>query len=498
MRYHIIRFMTLSAALGLLGSCSKKLLNLNPYDSIALSQSFQKASDAQQWDNGMYASLRGNVYGEFSMATDIQADQLNATLDYGNNYGFQQTWQGFLSDDYTISGEWSGYYTALANVNVALAGFPQIALTNAQDTATVQQCTGDAYLARAFYYLQLVLRWSKAYNPSSASTDLGVPLVLKYDINALPARATVAQVYTQILSDLAQARALLNGVPGSAGSLRFTRDAVLALEARAKLYMQDWHGAEAAADSLIATGTYPLIKQQATFTAYWTTDQPGETIFQCNASQPNEVPNANSVYLNYNSATGANDPWYIPSQWVVDMYDASDIRKGTYFINTSTIIQGNPFTLWMVNKYPGNPALFTGTYSNYEQAPKVFRIAEVYLISAEAAAGAGDPATALTSLNALRTARGLGAISSGISVDSLTSAIRDERFRELAFEGFRLDDLKRWNLGFTRYDPQNPNALTPGPNFTTLSEAAGADKFVWGLPTNDITINPNLVQNPGW
>ena len=488
------------AGLGILltTACSKNLLNLNPSSSIALSESFQKASDAQQWDNGFYASLRGNVYGQQYMATDIQADQLNATLDYGNNYGFLQTWQGFLSTDYTISGEWSGYYSALANVNEALAGFPLIIPTDAADSATLQQCTGDAYLMRAYYYLELVLRWSKAYNPTTAASDLGVPLVLKYDISALPARASVAQVYTQILSDIAQARALLGGIAGAPGSARFTQDVVLALEARVKLYMQDWKGAQTAADSLIHSGTYPLITTQAKFISMWTNDLPDESVLQLSASQPNEVPNANSVYLSFNTATGAYDPLYIPSQWVVDMYDAADIRKAAYFINAPAIIQGSNFNLYMVNKYPGNPALFTGSISNYEQAPKVFRIAEMYLISAEGSAEQGNAATAQATLSLLRTARGLPAITGTISADSLTNAIQDERFRELAFEGFRLDDLKRWNQGFTRHDPQNINALTPGANFTTMTQAAGADKFVWGLPSNDITINPNLTQNPGW
>jgi starch-binding outer membrane protein, SusD/RagB family len=486
-------------SLTLMTGCSKKLLDLHPYDNIDLGQAFEKVSDAQQWDNGMYASLRGNVYGTYTMATDIQADLFNATLDYGNNYGFLQTWQGFLADDYTISGEWSAYYNAIANLNVALNGYKQIVPQSAQDTAALAQYTGDAYLARAYYYLQLVLRWSVAYNSSTAASDPGVPLVLDYNINALPARATVQQVYAQILSDIGQARSLLAGVAGSPGSATFTSDVVLALEARTKLYMQDWVGAQAAADSLINSGVYPLVTDQATFTSMWTNDLPNESILQLNASQPNEVPNANNLYLNFNAATGAFDPLYIPSQWVVDMYDPADIRRGTYFMDTSVIIQGNAASgIYLVSKYPGNPQLFTGATSNYEQAPKVFRIAEMYLISAEAAAQSGNASSALSTLNALRAARGVAAIGSAISADSVTGAVRAERFRELAFEGFRLDDLKRWNQGFTRHDPQDQNLLVPGPTYTSLSEPAGAPKYVWGIPSNDITINPHLVQNPGW
>lgn len=475
-------------------SCSKKLLNLNPSNEIALGESFTQVSDAQKWDAGMYASLRGNTYGQFIMATDIQADQLNATQDYGNNYGGQHTWEGFTAGDYTISGEWSQYYSAIASIDVAIEGFAGIKPTNATDSASLNQYLGDAYLARAYYFHQLVLRWAKAYDPSTASTDPGIPLTTKYDYTALPSRATVADSYTQILSDITAARALLNGVTGSTGSKTFSQDAVLALEARVKLCMQDWAGAKVAADSVIATGTYPLISNQADFANIWASDAGDESIVQLNASQPQEVPASENVYISFNSSTGFNDPLYMPAQWMVDLYDNADIRKTAYFLNGSVAIQDVEYdNVWVVNKFPGAPYLQTGTYSNYEQAPKIFRVAEDYLISAEAAFQAGNTGAALTTLNQLRVARGTAALGAVTLQD-----IMDERTRELAFEGFRLDDLKRWNLGFTRHGSQNPNMLVGGANYTGQTQPAGAPKFVWGLPTNDITLNKNLVQNPGW
>ena len=155
--------------------------------------------------------------------------------------------------------------------------------------------------------------------------------------------------------------------------------------------------------------------------------------------------------------------------------------------------------MWCVNKFPGNPALFTSTYTNYQHAPKVFRSAEQYLIYAEAAAkvGGASEALALTTLNALRSARGLTALS-GVTGSALMTEIRNERTRELAFEGFRLFDLKRWHLGFTRGTAQDLGAINVGSNYNTISIVADANQFVWGIPTYDININTNLVQNPGW
>lgn len=478
-------------------SCTKQL-EKHPYDAIDLSQSFQSVKDAKSWDNGFYAKLRANVYGIFTYSTDVQADELNATLEYGNRNGFPHRWEGFLSTDYTIRDVWRGYYNAIANINVAIDGFAGITPDGDDEKAELDQYLGDAYFGRAYYYSRLILRFAKPYEPSTASTDLGVPLLTKYDLEGMPARATVKEVYDQILSDLAKAKSLLGGVKLQPGSTRFNNDVVSALEARVKLHMQDWEGAASAAKSLIDGGKYKLIDNAADLKKMWTNDLPQETIFQCFLSQ-DELANTNAIYLGYQPDDNKYRPDFIPSQWVVDAYSDNDIRKGVYFLKDSVIIIGKTYTdIYLVNKFPGNPEYFTSASTNYENAPKIFRIAEMYLILAEAQYHT-SPISALVTLNALRQARGL-APSIGLSGDNLFQAIKDERFKELAFEGFRLDDLKRWHEGFTRHDPQNTKIINTGENFDSKTVAPDADKFVWGIPSNDITVNPNLKgeQNPGW
>lgn len=479
-------------------SCTKQM-EKHPYDSIDLSQSFQSVKDAKSWNNGLYASLRGNVYGIFTYSTDVQADQLNATLDYGNRNGFPHRWEGFLSTDYTIRDVWRGIYSGIANLNVAIDGFAGITPDGDDEKAALNEYLGDAYFARAYYYSRLILRFAKAYEPATAGTDLGVPLLTKYDLEAMPSRATIKEVYDQILSDLSQAKTLLAAVDGKPGATKFNADVVIALEARVKLYMQDWAGAASDAKALIDSKTYKLITDSTTLVKMWTNDLPQETIFQCFVSAPSELANTNSIYLGYNAGNNTYDPDFVPSQWVVDMYADDDIRKGVYFLKDSVKIVGKTYDgIYMVNKFPGNPEYFTSATTNYENAPKIFRIAEMYLILAEAQYHT-SPASALTTLNDLRVARGLAELKD-LTGAPLLQAIKDERFRELAFEGFRLDDLKRWHEGFTRRDPQNTKMINTGANFDTKTVEKDADKFVWGLPANDITVNPNLKgeQNPGW
>ncbi len=494
-----LKYLVLATMIFGLVSCSKKLDKF-PANAIELSQSFKTLKDAKTWNSGLYSNLRGRLYGSNMFIQDVMGDQLNATLDFGNRNGSPHRWVDFLAADGALSGPWAGYYSSITNINIAIAGFSNIATSTAAEKTELDRYKGDAYLARAYYYSQLILRFAKPYEPATATTEPGVPLVLEYDIYLKPARATIQQVYGQILSDINNAKTLLSTVAGVQGSSKFTTHCASALEARVKLNMQDWSGAKAAADAVITAGTYPLITTATELKAMWTTDLTKEVIFQSFVSKPNELANTNSIYLGFVAGNGKFTPDFVPSQWVVDMYDNADLRKAVYFERKLVLIQGFDYpNVWLVNKYPGNPALFTGATTNYQHAPKLFRVAELYLISAEAGAreGAASEAAALTRLNQLRVARGLPSLV-GVTGATLTQAIRDERFRELAFEGFRLFDLKRWHLGFARSAPQNTAFINIGANYESLSIAADAQKFVWGIPTNDITINPNLTQNTGW
>jgi hypothetical protein len=209
---------------------------------------------------------------------------------------------------------------------------------------------------RAFYYHMLVQRWGKDYEPGTAATDLGVPLVLAFDITLRPKRATVAEVYTQILADIAQAKTLLV-TAGAKSSIKLTKDCVTALEARVLLCMHNWTGATAAANSLISGGTYPLVNTAANFKKMWTDDTSTEVICQMFMSQPSELGSyINNIYLGLNAALAKYAPDFVPQQWVVDLYEDADIRKSVYLEKKPLFIGGiNYPNIWCVNKYPGNP-----------------------------------------------------------------------------------------------------------------------------------------------
>lgn len=472
-----------------------------PFDKIEQSQAFQSVDDALALRNGFYSGLRGRLHGLYTYATDIQSDIFNASLDYGNRNGALHDWVNLLADNYQIRDTWAGYYGALVNINNFLERVDEIPVEDQDEQDLIDQFKGEAHFIRAFYYHNLVKRFAKDYDPATAATDLGVPLILTFDVTLLPERATVEVIYQQILSDLSDARTFLADIDGYADADRITIDAVTALDARVALDMHNWSGAITAANNLMNSTAYSLITNQNQFTAMWVDDVSTETIFMYPLSAPNELGNTMDLYLRYRPDDGYYAPDWVPEQWVVDQYDVNDIRLEAYLDQKDLYIQGSVYPgIYCLNKYPGNPTLWTGANSNYRNMPKVFRLAEMYLIAAEAGAqNAATEAAALDALNDLRTARGLTALV-GVTGTALMDEVKAERTRELLGEGFRIDDLKRWNMGFSRTAPQNADLIQTGANFDQKVVAAGDDKFVWAIPQRDVTTNPNIAdqQNPGW
>lgn len=471
-------------------------LDQNPHSSLATEVAFSSVKDAGYWRNGFYRSLRGVSYGNIMQLPDVQSDLLNATTDFGNRGGLLHTWT-FVSTDSDIANIWSARYSALTSINKCIEKFPTISTDNAQQATILEQYLGEAYALRAYYFFQLVEKFSPAYqNDNKNTAELGIPLVLNYDVTLLPKRATLEETYNQILGDIVQAETKLQDKQGTKGATTFTIDAVKALKARVLLNKQEYAQAFNVAKELIEMGTYPLVTTVDALQKVWHIDNKEETIVQLFVSQ-DELPNRNTMYLGYQASTNKYSPDFVPSQWVLDMYEDTDIRKSVYFKELPIVIGANNYNVMLVNKYPGNPALFSGT-TNYAHAPKIFRIAEAYLIAAEAAYKNNDETNALEYINKLRIARGVSALTStGVA---LFQDIKDERLRELAFEGVRLNDLKRWGEVVKRHNPQSLEYIlvNPADKYHELNSQADNFRFNWPIPTNDRQTNVNVKQNTGY
>jgi len=247
---------------------------------------------------------------------------------------------------------------------------------------------------------------------------------------------------------------------------------------------------------LIDDGQFALADHNANedgfdnFQNMWTYDSGSEIIckFGLTVSDASNITPGTSYY---NDAQGAPKPDYVPAQWLLDMYDtANDIRYTSYYQTVQTA--HNDWVTTLVNKYPGNPE-FTGTNQNGAHMPKLFRLAEMYLIRAEAYAENNEDALAAADLNMLRSKRISGYSDVFLTGDDLKAAIWDERTKELAFEGHRFFDLKRKGFGFTRVPQEN---TVPGPN--ALSVSPDNHRWLWAIPQAEFNGNENMIQNPGY
>ncbi|WP_462352201.1 RagB/SusD family nutrient uptake outer membrane protein [Capnocytophaga leadbetteri] len=489
-------------------------LDQQPYEDLSQANSFKTVQDAQFWVNGMYNTLRTNVYGSAMYATDLQADFLNMTKRDGTNETITnfQNWSLFTVNNGATAAIWQRYWKAVQDINIGLEGIPTIAIPQENyrtDSAQIKHNIGELYLARAYYYTYLITH----YCPTDEASAYGLPLLSGPTINNFPNRSTVGQTYDFILADIAQAETRLSDVTGSLGAEKFTKDAVAALKARVLLYRGKWAEAYAAATSIIGS-RYSLVTSSSDLEKVWKDDDTAESIVQLYAKydvgNTAELPSANDIYLGYqrewNNRLRRFEirylPRAVPTQDFVDLYNNSDYRKSIYIKKLFANYGSVTFTdLYLVNKYPDNPLLkqTSGTSSTYMHRPKVFRIAEIYLIAAEAAYKNNDQTNAKTYLDRLRAARGIGRV----TYTDLWAEIQNERNRELAFEGFRMADIKRWNLGVVRGTPQNLNAIVsdPADQYHQLNIPAANYKMVWPLPPSDILYErgrANWQQNPGW
>ncbi len=533
---NIIKVLALALAFVTLSqSCN---LDRDPKNQIVLEDSFQSFNDAKKWDNGLYATLRKVLGGEYILPQEVQADMLN---DCGGEYSTLHGWT--TRADGSFFNFYMNYYSLLIDVNIIINKIPTLTVTAAEQKQ-LDVYLGNAYFTRAYYYFNLAIRWGVPYQESTADIDLCVPMETKpFTFDKKP-RATNAEIYGLILSDLAKAEKLLATVPRMMGNEEISSDLVKALRARVYLYMNRMDEALKDAESLIASNTYPLIPPLAEgevdatgwanpFVQMWNLDNGVEQIWQPFISKPDELPKTIQLYgadlsswRAFQSVLGGqnvNNPAYLPTGRVVyELFDvkySKDRRIPAYFeetwmTKTKTMEKARAY---VVAKFKGNPKFakinteaWGGFLLNGVQAPKPFRIAEQYLIAAEAAYNVHENAKAHKYLNALRASRGLDPVKA-IGYD-LEKAIQDERARELAYEGFRLWDLRRWHLGLEGRPRQGakevegygkqyliPKNFFSIHDYTKLRIKPNNYKFVWAFPYREVTkVNKNIVQNKGW
>ena len=484
-------------------------LETYPADKQIMALALENLEDMQQFENGVYAAFR-SACNVIVKPSDFQADYMNAVLQNTNVYGSIHTWT-YETNDYDIYDVWDYSYWAIANANFVLSKKDEISYDkeDAAQVALYNTILGEMYFVRAMCHFMVLDKFAGAYNSATATAAAsGIPMIMTFDSQALPTRETMEKSYELIIADLNEAETLLASVAGQKNSLEISADVVAAAKARVYLQKKDYKNAYKYATDVIKSNNYSLIADATALKDMFTYDAGDEVIFVFYASKTELSGFGSSQFVSDQYSRGDNyKPDMIPTQTVLDLYADSDIRKEAYFLQTTPgicEIAGQKLTtpIYLFNKYPGNPDLQTtaGT-KNYANAIKLFRLPEMYLIAAEAGLNGGGTDGAKY-LNDLRQSRGLAALSSVAMAD-----VKEERLREMIFEGNRVGDLKRWGDTLLARNPQSASnnagvmaIHAEGPNYNKLTVKVDDFRWVWPIPANEIFANQNLApqQNPGW
>jgi hypothetical protein len=444
-----------------LGACSD-VLEVAPTSSIASANAINDAVGARAALAGAYSGLQaGGLYGHRIVDwTDLLSDNLRHVGTF-DDYADADN-HLLRSDNNTVATIWNAAYDEINRTNQILDKVPNVADL---DAAERDEILGEAHFLRALMYHDLVRLWGGG--------TLGLPLRTEPVATAAEAntitRSSVAETYAQILDDLAQAKALITA--GSGQTRQASAGAVSAIEARVRLYQQDWAGAEAAAAEVEAMG-YSLAPNFADLFDASGNNTP-EDIFRVTFT-PTQAQSISFYYLpkalggRYEVAptTGASgiiaafDP---ASGGSISLYNPVD-KRGQW-----SIARAGSRTY--ASKYR-NP---TG-----DEDVHVIRLAEVILIRAEALAHLGRLPEAIAEYNRLRVRAGLAPDpTTNTDQASVLAAIARERRLELAFEGDRWPDLVRTGQAVPVLGIPAAQALLP-------------------IPQAEMDVAPNLSQNPGY
>ena len=492
-----------AAIVGLLGSCKKDFITIQPKGQFLTQNYYTNRDQAYSGLVAAYDVMRKNAGGFENMICMMNA---GSDDNYAGGGGATDGAgiQGF--SNYTISAQiiprsfWSDFYQGVFRSNILLAKLPGTSM----DASEKARFVAETKALRATYYFYLVRMFKN------------IPLILDplaaSDINNVT-QATPAAVYAQIEKDLTEAIPTLpSTVNLSTEAGRFTKVAAQAM--LGKVYLFENKKTEAATILAQVNGTTPGQPNQygnkllAKFSDLWvfTNKFNSESILE--ASHTNQS-NADWGFWGSsadegNSAAqmvgprsyqkiGPNAPDIYPSgwsfnPWTQDFYDLmkNDPRFSATILDVKALaaageckyIEGYMNTGYFLRKMiPMKSDVRTGGGAvelNFQQNDYIIRLADTYLMEAEALGATGARAQAL--LDAVRARVGLASVP--VSMD----AIKTERRLELAGEGHRFFDLVRWGDAATK--------------LASRGFKAGKNE-IFPIPALELQ-GTKLVQNPGY
>lgn len=531
------------------GSCKKEFFNKPPKDAITLDSYYQTNDQVLASTNVLYSATWFGWCGKAGWSiTDLSGGNGRTySSDVVNFSNFSVT-----DANFELSGAWNSLFITVAQANALINNLPA-KVPASVDQAVVNNALGEARLFRALAYFHLVRTWGPV-----PIIENSLDYVDNYQINA----NVVPDVCKFIVNDLKFAEENLTKMGARSGKStgRVSSGSASALLAKVYLYMQDYANAKAQADKVINSGEFKLYGADVagkTFNDLFLTanNNNEESIIQLQWSATGGYGKGNPQQASfaYNSLiTGTGDGYgaIAPTFDLQDMYEAGDLRrkatimlpgdhyaeinsdKGGYTLPADANSQG---THAQVKKYVVGTPADNGGVSAAQSAPNntyMMRLADVYLIKAEAVMAGASTSTdpeALAAINKVRNRAGLGNLSiikrfysvanpnmakygafpsSAVPLTVLRDDIIDERRREFAFEddfwfdlgrvdGFNVTTHPKGIQMIKQQDRGTSDNSTPPVRYANEFNANVTDaSFRLPYPATEVASNPKLKEAP--
>nr|WP_121269318.1 RagB/SusD family nutrient uptake outer membrane protein [Pedobacter schmidteae] len=438
------KILKLSAVLMLILSVSscKKYLDIEPVGRVIPTT----AEDFRALLNAGYSG-----FSQHKSLLALRTDELvlNEFSDDFPTYRDLYKWNDANPDALTSQFPYITFYRSIFNANTVISDVEN----RAGKTTETAQLKGEAYLLRAYNHFELLNMYAKPYDKNTAATDRGVPQSLVVDLEHVYTPATIAVVYDQILADIAEGQKLLNTKNFEAGkNYRFTTRAAFALLARVRQFRGEYAEALKASQDALALDNQ-LEDLNAT-----------PSVLPNNYLSKENIMSMESPLNNSVSRIGRISPH------LLGLYNQTgDLRFAKYF---------------------------TKSGSNYVSAKSAtdatkisFRNGELYLIQAEAALQTNNQPLALQSLLALKAKRLTPAYYTteatritALDKAGLLQEILAERERELALEGHRWYDLRRYGQPELKHTVEG----------TIYTLTKNDPRYTIRFPKDAVDNNPNL------
>ena len=510
-----------------LSGCKEDLLETIPNDRVSSEIYWKTEKDVILATNAVYTYLESAAnYTNWDAMSDIghvtlqwREESVIEKGAYGATYG-------------KILDEWNDAYAGIQAANAFLTNVDQVTTANKD---LINRLKGEVKMLRAYFYVKLALLYGD------------VPLVittLTVEEGRKLTRTPVAQIWDFITKEFTDASSLLPAMQPEKG--RVTKGAALALNARALLYAGRYKEAAAAAKQVMDLNLYSLYPSYEDLFTYAAENNP-EVIFDkqhvkdIQANNIFSLTTPNSVLPQVNS--------FVPTKQAVDAYkmtNGKDITDPTSGFNPKDpYINRDPRLRYSIyvpgselpngKKYDSRPGSGTGDaignsenstgtgfntrkYLNKEDIDQpnnsginliLMRYAEVLLIYAEAKIEANElDQSVLDAINKVRSRPDvkMPALTGIVSQAELRKLVREERQVELAFEGQRYFDIRRWRIAeivvpgvlyeMTYTDQTGELKTISLPAFVKVFNKSR--DYLWPVPQRELELSPNLKQNPNW